>query len=63
MLYWLHYISIRTKHQQLIQIQVLCVSEISYWLKRAFPMQFFLPTSICVYQNPDGDYLLFSFHI
>ena len=35
----LHFISVYTKPQQLIQIQTLCVFEISHSLKRTFPMQ------------------------
>ena len=39
MLYELLYISGYTKPQQLIQIQALCVSEISYCLKTTYLMQ------------------------
>ena len=39
MLQRLHYISVYTKPQQLIQIQTLCVFEISHCLNRTFPMQ------------------------
>ena len=59
MLQRLHCILIDTKPQRLIKIQTLCVFEISHCLKRTLLMQIVCQHLFCVYQNPDGDLVLF----